>query len=57
MGWPENDPALPLGWKGLQVQRTLTKVVKLHPGLVGAGVCTKSKMKILLSGRELEARL
>lgn len=57
MGWPENDPALPLGWKGLRVQRTLTKVVKLRPGLVGAGVCTESKMKILLSGKELEARL
>lgn len=49
MGWTENDTALPLGWKGLQVQKTLTKVVKLHPALVGAGVCTKLKMKILLS--------
>lgn len=57
VGWTEKDPALPLGWKGLQVQKTLTKVIKLHPGLVGAGVCTKFKMKILFSGKELEDRL
>lgn len=50
VGWTENDPALLLGW-------TFTKVVKLYPGLVGAGVCTKFKMKILLSGKELEDRL
>lgn len=57
MGWTENDPALPLGWKGLQVQKTLPKVIKLYPGLVGAGVCTKFNVKILLSRKELEGRL
>lgn len=57
VGWTENDPALPLGWKGLQVQKTLPKVIKLYPGLAGAGVCTKFNVKILLSRKELEGRL